>query len=125
MEEYTWVHGLNVFRLTIGEHHPRWEGNGILQFVTLSIDGYTVFYNNWGRESNLERFKEIDDDATQNIYRNELGISVLHKNWEGRIEYLVLSGDDEISFTDWLTFSLSPLPYKRKKKIDKILTKQR
>ena len=123
MEDYTWTHKEYVFRLTISDERTRWEGTGILQYVTLSINGFTVFNNNWGRENNLERYLIINDDDTQHIYKNKNSINVLNRNDNNKLEYIALCGEDAENFNDWMIFSLSKKPQQIKRKIEKILNR--
>jgi len=110
MEKYVWYDKDKVeYILEIGDEQDRFNGEGILQLVTLVIIDDTLFFpKNEYYETTYGRYVAI-------AYFNNINID----EWEN---------DDMVDFNkfkSWIITSLTPITEQRKVKIEKIKEKHK
>ena len=118
------------FDLYVGDDGYRWDDEGVLQPIKMTINGHCVIDNNWGIEHNLEYSlgESRSDSGMQNAYDSNSTIYFTDKGIFLRIEtssvdadYIAIRGEQHQEFKSWVKSCLSPKPERIKMKIDKIL----
>lgn len=125
MENYTLDFGGHKFRLTIGEVNPRWEEEGVIQAIRLSVNNCIVYRELFGLERALNNFK------TETYEFIEDGAYCLFLDYKTKTISFTQLFDTDITLTNedfdiiisWIITSLTPLTEQRKEKISRIKNK--
>jgi len=120
MEQYKFNCKGNEFILKIDDKHPRFHDEGVLEMVTLLINGFEIYKDSFGREKTL-KFLLSDFD-------NEF-IDMSHEKINKRYYFSLITGSVILSknnhdiFTNWLIECLTDKNIKRINKINRIKNK--
>ena len=117
------------FELFIGDDGYRWDDEGVLQPIKLSVNGHLVIDNNWGRQHNLDFLtnKTRSDSGMNNSWSiNEDYLFVHSKNKRidigiGDNPALVIYGNVYDDFMTWIKSCLAPKQERIKIKLDQLL----
>jgi len=107
------------FKLYIGDDGTRWDDEGVLQPVKLSLNGYYILNNNWGIAHNLEILLKEPF-----ITEAEPWKVVLPTGGYVDLPDLLLYGEEHKEFMKWIKSCLSSKEERVKIKIDKLLNKK-
>jgi len=126
---YYWEYGEYHFELFVGDDGTRWDDEGILQSVKLSVNGIELINNNWGIEHNLyfitngNTYGHISDpDATLNLYENGLAFAINNDLDSNKV---VMYGEDYKEFIKWIKSCLSTKEERIKIKLEQLMNKKR
>ena len=125
MENYTLVFKDHKFKITIGEVNPRWEEEGVIQSIRLSVNNCIVYRELFGLERALNNFK------TETYEFIEDGAYCLFLDYKTKTISFTQLFDTDITLTNedfdiiisWIITSLTPLTEQRKEKISRIKNK--
>lgn len=128
MKKYLWEIDGYKFEMLIGNDKTRWNDEGVLQSVKLTVDGISLLDNNWGIEHNYNILTKISkSDSGLNNSWKEGGHLLLSGNngiaFHIREEMKIINGEDYIDFMKWIKSCLSSKEEQIKIKMDKILSK--
>lgn len=129
MNHYKWDYKNYRFDLKIGKESQRWDGEGVIQKVYLSVNNYPLIDNSWGIEHNYNTFDISDKWKT--VAGSDVGLLTLNigkKSMKFRIndyDFDVIEDKDYIQFIKWIKSHLSPVVQQRTIKIDKIIKRKR
>ena len=104
------------FKLYIGYDGTRWDDEGVLQPVKLSLNGYYILNNNWGIAHNLEILLKEPFITEVEPWKVVLPTGVYDD-----LPDLLLYGEQRDNFMTWIKSCLSPKEDRIKIKINKIL----
>ena len=131
MKNYYWDYDKYKFRLFIGNDGTRWDDEGILQPVKLSVNGFNLLNNNWGTEHNLEfltkstrsvnGFNDLFSPATMEVYENGMSFATCDDFDKPNV---IMYGEDYKEFMKWIKSCLSTKEERIKIKLDKLLNKK-
>ena len=122
------------FELFVGDDGYRWDDEGVLQPVKLSLNGHYIINNNWGIQHNLEWLMgESRSDSGMNdngllTFGEEETAYIIHpiitkdrlliKDKQNNI---MIMGDEYNNFIKWVKSCLSPKQERIKIKINQLL----
>ena len=117
------------FKLFIGDDGYRWDDEGVLQPVKLSVNGHLLIDNNWGIQHNLDFLlnKTASDSGMNNSWQTNNDYLFVHSQNKridvgiGDDPVLVIYGNIYDEFIIWIKSCLAPKTERIKIKIDKIL----
>jgi len=127
MQNYYWDYDKYKFHLFIGDDGTRWDDEGVLQPVKLTLNGYHILNNNWGTEHNLELLlDQLRGDNGLHIGDNyrietELNEIILPTGVYNDLPDLVLRGEDYKEFMEWIKSCLSTREERINIKLNKLL----
>jgi len=121
------------FELFVGDDGYRWDDEGVLQPVKLSVNGNFLIDNNWGRQHNLDFIlnKIPVDSGMNNSWSTEDDYLFVHSQNKridvgiGDEPVLVIYGNIYDEFTKWIKSCLSPREERIKIKLEQLLNKKR
>ena len=134
MKNYYWDYDKYKFHLFIGNDGTRWDDEGVLQPVKLSVNGFNLLSNNWGAEHNLEFLtRETKSDnrldhvylypiVTLDIFENGMSFATCDDPEEPNV---VMYGEEYKEFMKWVKSCLSTKEERIKIKLEKIMNKKR
>lgn len=131
METYTLNFKDNKFKITIGEVNPRWEQEGQIQIIRLSVNNCIVYRESFGVERALSNFKSetydyIEDGAhclSLDYKSKKITFAQLDRISFNEDVETTLSNEDFDFIISWIITSLTPITEQRKEKIGRIKTK--
>jgi hypothetical protein len=125
METYTLDFKDHKFRLTIGEVNPRWETEGTIQIIRLSVNNCIVYRESFGVERALNNFKsetyEFIEDGAHCLFLDYKNKTISFTQLFGMD--VKLKDDDFDFIISWIITSLTPITEQRKEKIGIIKNK--
>jgi hypothetical protein len=122
MESYTLDFKNHIFKIGIGEVNPRWEQEGIIQTIRLSVNNCIVYRETFGIERALNNFKSETYEFTED------GAHCLFLDYKSKKISFAQLFDMDITLTDkdfdyiisWIITSLTPITVQRKEKVERI-----
>jgi hypothetical protein len=135
MKNYYWDYDKYKFHLFIGEDGTRWDDEGVLQPVNLSVNGFELLNNNWGIEHNLKflthsttrnehernTLYDLFPIVTLEMFENGMSFAICDDVEESNV---IMYGEDYHEFLTWIKSCLSSKEERVKIKIDKLLNKK-
>jgi len=135
MKNYYWDYDKYKFHLFIGDDGTRWDDEGVLQPVKLSVNGFELLNNNWGIEHNLEfsfgtskRENEINplydlfSIVTLEMFENGMSFAICD---DPEIPSVVMYGEEYREFMKWIKSCLSTKEERIKIKLEQLINKKR
>lgn len=122
VENYEFNYNNHIFLLKIYDRIPRFQDEGIMEMITLHINGYEIYCDSFGREKSLifltseldNEFIDITNDVTKKI--------ITFRDYNNG-KYIMIKNDDYDIFINWLIESLTSITEKRISKINNIKNK--
>lgn len=122
MEQYKFNCKGNEFILKIDDKHPRFHDEGVLEMITLLINGFEIYKDSFGREKTLKfLLSDFDNefvDMSHDKYNKRYCFHTIFNNGS-----IVLRKNDYDIFINWLIESLTHKNIKRIIKINRIKDK--
>ena len=132
MKNYYWDYDKYKFHLFIGDDGTRWDNEGVLQPVKLSVNGFELLNNNWGIEHNLE-FLTHKTRSDSGFFDNYLEVTL--EVYEKGMSFatcddfdkpnVIIYGEDYKEFLKWIKSCLSTKEERIKIKLEQLMNKKR
>jgi len=132
MKNYHWDYDKYKFHLFIGDDGTRWDDEGVLQPVKLSVNGFELLNNNWGIEHNLEfltrntrsdsGFNDSYPIVTMEMFENGMSFAICDDVEEANV---IMYGEDYKEFLKWIKSCLSTKEERIKIKLEQLMNKKR
>jgi len=119
MQNYYWDYDKYKFHLFIGDDGTRWDDEGVLQPVKLTLNGYHILNNNWGTEHNLEIL--LNEPFISKSEPNKIALPTGVYN---DLPDLLLYDEDYNEFIKWVKSCLSTKEERIKIKLEKLMNKK-
>ena len=125
MKTYTLDFKGHLFKVTIGEVDPRWENEGILQTIKITVNKCIVYRELFGLERALNNFKTETYEFIENgAYCMFLDYKTKTISFTQLLDMdITLTNEDFDLIINWIITSLTPITEQRKEKIDRIKNK--
>jgi hypothetical protein len=127
MEINKFEYGGYTFILKIGDVlGTRFQNEGVIQDVKLSVNDYVLIENNYGVEHNSYYFRLEGKDKKEYIHEDVLTLSLFDECVYVKVSdnyFITMCGEIFHQFMDWINVNLSSKQIKRSKKLQKIINK--
>lgn len=119
-EKYKFNGDGHEFILEIHDKHPRFNGEGVLEMVTLYVNGREMYRDTFGREKSLNFLISDFDNEFVDMSHEKANRRYSFRTLQG---YIILHEEQYNMFINWLIESLTPKNIKRIHKINRIKDK--